>query len=125
MRASYETVVLGTIIAITLSIAFWRFAGERRQFHLVKEYVFTGTVASVVLDAPRETRVNINRATHEELVALPGVTAQIATEILLYRDAQPFEHVAELIRIRGIGERRLATLVDHVWCGPPAIQYDN
>ncbi len=58
--------------------------------------------------------VNINTATKDQLMALSGIGPVYAERIIEYRANQPFRTVDELTNIRGIGEKTLAALRDHV-----------
>lgn len=118
-RITYESVTLGILLAIVIAVSLYRYSTERAQFHYATSYSQTTTLHTVQLDPEPETRLNINCATHTELAALPGISSNIAAEIIAYREEQPFAHIAEVIRIHGIGKKRLITLTEHVWCGPP------
>ncbi|TVQ65739.1 MAG: helix-hairpin-helix domain-containing protein [Balneolaceae bacterium] len=53
-------------------------------------------------------RININRASEEELQQLPGIGPAYAARIAEWREANgPFREVSQLLEIRGIGPRRL------------------
>ncbi len=53
-------------------------------------------------------RININTATIEELVLLPGVGGKIAEKVIAHRKEKGFyRDVKELLAIKGIGEKRL------------------
>ncbi len=57
---------------------------------------------------PVSKRVNINRATSEELQTLPGIGPATAQRILDYRKKNPpFRKIDELLIIRGISRVRL------------------
>ena len=62
--------------------------------------------------APRPSaRVDINRATVEELQALPGIGERLAKRVVERRLALgSFRTVEELLEIKGIGEKRLDQL---------------
>jgi competence protein ComEA len=55
--------------------------------------------------------IDINAATQAELESLPGVGPVIARRII---EGRPYRSVADLIRVKGIGEKRLATIRSHV-----------
>lgn len=48
--------------------------------------------------------VNINSATAEELVLLPGVGPSKAEAIIAHRDAQRFETVEDIMKVKGVGQ---------------------
>lgn len=55
-------------------------------------------------DPPSDTAVNINTATVEELMTLPGVGEVLATRIITYRTENgPFKQIDELMLVDGIG----------------------
>ena len=50
-------------------------------------------------------RININTATHEELLRLPGIGPQTASNITAFRRAHgPFESIEGIMNVHGIGE---------------------
>jgi competence ComEA-like helix-hairpin-helix protein len=66
-----------------------------------------------VVDAvkPRDRRVAIHTATVEELAKVNGLTKKLASEIVRLR---PFATLDDLVRVRGIGEKMLRKLRDHL-----------
>lgn len=54
--------------------------------------------------------INLNEASTDQLVLLPGVGKSRATAIVNYRKLHPFKHVEELQRIKGIGKKIFARL---------------
>lgn len=60
-------------------------------------------------------RVNVNRASLEELQTLPGVGPVLAERIVTHRESRgPFQVVEDLLDVPGIGEGRLADLRDRI-----------
>lgn len=56
------------------------------------------------------TPVNINSASAEELMTLPGIGKVKAEAIVTYRQSHPFKAVAELTEVKGIGPKMLEKL---------------
>lgn len=59
-------------------------------------------------------KININTATKDELVSLPGIGKAMAERIALYRNEHgPFATVGELERVKGIGRKKLERLAPY------------
>ncbi len=55
--------------------------------------------------------INLNTATKQQLMSLPGIGESYADRIITYRDDNgPFESVEQLERIKGIGFKKLERL---------------
>ena len=72
-----------------------------------------------ITDAPEENvSVNINTATKEELMTLPGIGEVLAGRIIEYRETYGrFVTAEQLMDVSGIGEQRYAELADLVTVG--------
>ncbi len=56
-------------------------------------------------------KININEATKEELISLPGIGEKIAQRIIEYREKKGrFKNKSELLKIKGIGKKRLSKI---------------
>lgn len=63
-------------------------------------------------DAEGSHRININRATAQQLQQLPGIGPAYAQRIVEWREENgPFTEKEQLLEIRGIGVRRLEALI--------------
>lgn len=62
--------------------------------------------------------IDINTATAAQLQTLPGIGEVIAQRIIDYREANgPFSSIGELIKVKGIGEKRLEAIWDLITAG--------
>ena len=67
------------------------------------------TVHSV---SPAE-RININTASVDDLMSLPGIGQSTAEKIVQYRKEKGlFSSIAQLTNVSGIGEKKLADIID-------------
>lgn len=65
--------------------------------------------------SPTAGKVDLNTATAEELMTLPGIGEKRAADIIADREANgPFRTPEELTRVKGIGEGILEGLIDLV-----------
>lgn len=65
-------------------------------------------------------RLDINVASVDELIALPGIGESRAAAIITRRERRPFRRIRELLRIRGIGPRLYRRLREHLRVAPRA-----
>ena len=79
-----------------------------------------GAVApSVIPAATGPEPVDINTASADELMALPGVGPAIAQRIIEYREQSgPFSRPVELMNVKGIGEKTFDRLKDRITVTP-------
>jgi len=84
-------------------------------------YADTGTARpNDPVGAPRagDGRININLASHSELMDLPGIGSVLATRIIDYkRQHGDYSAVEELRNVSGIGEKRYEAIRDLVTVG--------
>jgi competence protein ComEA len=64
--------------------------------------------------------IDPNTASARELAFVPGLSRRLGVEIVLDRERNgPFREVAELVRVKGIGAKKLATASAHLAVAPP------
>ena len=66
-----------------------------------------------------EARIDLNRASSSDLILLPGIGPSLAEAIVRERDGYGiYQHVAEVVRVRGIGPKKLESLWPYL-CAEP------
>ncbi len=92
MRTNRTTKFFAAVILMTLTLGF---AGQAAE---------TGA-----------QKIDINKATAEELQALPGVGEVIAKRIVEYRNANGlFEKASDIMNVKGIGEKSYLKMKDSI-----------
>ena len=61
-----------------------------------------------------DKKININKASKEELTTLTGIGESIASRIISYREKNPFTSIEELKNVSGIGEKVYEKIKDSI-----------
>lgn len=69
-------------------------------------------------EALKNRRIELNSATEAELMLLPGVGEKMAATIIEQRKVNPFQRPEDLMRIKGIGEKKFAKLQPYITVRP-------
>ena len=93
---------------------------------LVVSVVFHRVRAKRFIDIDREIRqidyqlaIDINTAEWAELTVLPGISETYARRIVDYRQEHgAFDAVEDLVKVSGIGEKRLAQIRTYLYVNP-------
>ena len=65
-------------------------------------------------------KLDLNRATREELVAVPGIGPRMAQEIVDLRAKKgSFARIEDLLEVTGIKEKKLAAIAEYLEIAPP------
>jgi competence ComEA-like helix-hairpin-helix protein len=82
--------------------------------HLFFALCFFSAVALGVPDAQAADKINLNTATVEQLMNLPGIGPSLAERIIEHRTITPFKSVEDLLEVKGIGNSKFEKLRDLV-----------
>jgi len=107
-------------LAVSLAVGSLVMAARRVDPHVAAgtQAPAADSAAARQADAP-EWPIDINRASAEELVALPGIGPARAAAIIALRDAQGgLRSLDELLDVKGIGPKTLERLRPFAVAGP-------
>ena len=107
-RAAARLLVLASLLASTMAVPIGAWAAPRSAS--------SGKAAG----SSGETAgpVDVNTASVDALVGLPGIGRATAQRIVDYRKEHgPFKSLDDLLNVRGIGEKSLARLKDRITIG--------
>ena len=80
---------------------------------------FTLMAAGSAPAADEPKKLDLNTASAQDLTSLRGIGQKTADAIVAYRDSSgPFKSIEELVEVKGIGEKMMVSLRDHVPVGP-------
>lgn len=100
---------------------------------VVISLLVTGSLMAMAQDAKKEEpkttpalaedeKIDINSAPLDLVEELPGIGIKLAQAII---DGRPYEKIEDLLRVKGIGEKRFARLKDWVVAKPIEAQQDK
>jgi competence protein ComEA len=86
---------------------------EERSKHLNSAVLSDTVVKTEALKGKR--KINLNTASKDELVSLPGIGESIAEQIMIFRDEHgAFSSLEQLRKIKGIGAKKFEKLLPYV-----------
>lgn len=76
---------------------------------------FKNFLPEASIEAASYSKINLNKATLEELINLPGVGPELAGRILAYRSkVSEFKAIEDIRKVKGIGVHKFESLKDRV-----------
>lgn len=89
-----------------------------RSFFILSLVFFLFSSYGFAEDEKEVKNVNINTATVEELVGLPGIGNKIANRIIEYREKNGnFKIIEEIMNVKGIGKKKFKKIKGQITVG--------
>lgn len=108
-------VVIALLFAVLMGGIYW---GRNMAKQPPTQTHTTSPASSAIGQQDTAARVNINTATKEELMTLPGIGEELAQRIINYRQTHgDFQSVADLSFVEGLGQKRIEAILDLVTVG--------
>lgn len=113
MRMKLKEVKTELILLGVTAVFLCGLMGLARQDRLTADTV--RTAADLPPEEIQVVLVDMNTAGLEELITLPGIGESLAQRIIAERaENGPFETPEDLLRVSGIGEKKLEELREHI-----------
>jgi len=92
----------------------FEYAAADSVFH-ERSQILAGALHADSLHIEVQKKININSATKNELMKLPGIGEATAERIILYREEKGlFKHINEMKNVKGIGEKKFNKLKPYI-----------
>lgn len=72
------------------------------------------TETTSVITSTQQLLVNINTASLEELIKLPGIGGVIGNNIIEYRNEHTFEKIDDILKVKGVGEKLFEKIKNYI-----------
>ena len=85
---------------------------------LVVVFFVTAFVFSGIIQAADSGKIDLNKATLQELTQLKGIGEKYAERIIEYREKDgKFQKIEDLMNVKGIGQKKFDTIKDLIFVG--------
>ena len=117
-----QRVILATLVLLSLFYQGLRW--KTGPGEVVDVLALTSTTPAALaasessFEEPHCPLVHVNTAGMAELQTLPGIGPVYAERIIIERRERPFLEKRDLLRVKGIGEKRLARIIDLICLYP-------
>jgi competence protein ComEA len=95
------------VFAFLLGSVFMTYAAEPKEKAKAEEKGKAAEPAKVA-------KVDINKATEEELIKISGIGPKLAKAIVEYRAKEPFKTIEDIKKVKGISEKKFEKIKDMI-----------
>ena len=82
---------------------------------IVMIFLFAFAIAGAVQAADTTVKIDINKATQQELMQLKGIGEKTAEQIIEYRTSVgKFTKIEDIMNVKGIGEKKFEAIKDQI-----------
>ena len=114
----FLVIVIAVVITLVGILLLYHDVTDERKDLPASVYVAESVETETVPEYSGE-KLDLNRASLEELQTLPGIGETLAERIVAYRENKPFKVVRDLKKVPGIGEKKFNEICDRVEVLPP------
>lgn len=118
-KSNIKNVNLAYIVKDGQKITIPSIEEQNLQDNTITEYITKENGENVIQDNDNQEenniKININKATKEELTKLPGIGDSTADKIIEYRNTNgEFSSIEDIKNVSGIGESKFNNIIDYI-----------
>ena len=93
---------------------------NNKVFLVVSAVIITMFMTPVLfnVEAEASAKIDINKASPEELQSIKGIGPVLAKSIVEYRNTIPFKKIEDIKNVSGVGEKVFEKIKDHIMAEP-------
>jgi len=93
---------------------------NNKSFLVLSAVIITLFITPVLfaVGAEKSAKIDINKASVEELQSIKGIGPVLAKSIVEYRNATPFENIEDIKNVTGVGEKVFEKIKDQITVEP-------
>lgn len=90
-------------------------SSDKHVLFVVVAFALFAVGVQFIIKNEMPTKININTASKQQLMRLPGIGSVLAQRIIEYREKNgPFKAIEELLNVKGIGPKIFEKIKDRI-----------